>query len=176
MLSDEQRKELELMRPIRVVVRIKWANNVRPYNPTLVAMTEESFSMGWEERRVNIFWSSINRPGATIKIDGERGAKANMGPDAEAMIFDPLDEECPIQINWEAWFAAQTAVPFRKYDARNAPFIVRPGGLWKLRALVAERRALNAEDRNVDLARELREAEIKLAQINAVLNPRKEDE
>ncbi len=79
-------------------------------------LTEESFSMGWEKNRVNIFWSgkAYSMLGEHV-LDAEKDATHHRKPGEE--VWDPTDENCPVSINWTRWINATN-----KYDKRNAPF------------------------------------------------------
>ncbi len=93
--------------PIRVVIKYD--------NGKLLGLTEESFSMSWSDRVINIFWSNQDD---TYPINGIRWAEANTTSDS--LVIDPLAADSPVEINWEAWNNATT-----KYSKRNAPFTLK---------------------------------------------------
>jgi hypothetical protein len=97
--------------PIRIVIR----NN----NGIIEGLVEESISMVWSTTNVNIFWSgkaySIL---GEHQLDGIADAMHNAG--AGDLVIDPLEEDSPIEIDWERWLKATT-----KYSKRNAPFKVK---------------------------------------------------
>jgi len=85
----------------------------------ILGLTEESFSMGWEKDRVNIFWSgkAYSMLGEHV-LDAKEDAARNSREGDE--VWDPADENCPVSINWTKWINATN-----KYDKRNAPFEVK---------------------------------------------------
>ncbi len=92
-------------------------------------LIENSFTMDWSSDRVRAFWTgkaySIL---GEHQLDGQKDAEAQKKyykikhPDWMIEIFDARSPECPILINWEAWYKANT-----KYDSRNMPFAMREG-------------------------------------------------
>lgn len=95
--------------PIRVVLR-------KDTDGKLKGLCENSFSMDLSDRDVRIWWS-----GKAYSFLGEHQLNgiddANFNAKSEDLVLDPLDEDCPIIIDWERWHAATT-----KYGKRNAPF------------------------------------------------------
>lgn len=128
-------KELEKYLPLAV--------NIRLEDGKVQGLTELSFGMNWSDKTALISWS-----GTAYSILGEHDLN---GPrDAEnsrlkyyptTFCFDPLSEDCPIEVDWDKWLAARNAEgeKFNKFNARNAPFKVKPHGVWQMRALYAER-------------------------------------
>lgn len=101
--------------PLRVIIRPTDAGQ-------FVGLTEESFSMGWEPDRVRIWWSgnAYSNFGSHHVIDGVKDAEYN-ARSPNATIYDPLSEDCPIDVDLEQWAQDFTAGR-SKYLARNAPF------------------------------------------------------
>ena len=103
---------LERYKPIRIVMR-------EGEDGKLKGLTELSFAMDIDDKRVNIFWS-----GKAFSILGEHDlngiewAKNNARPGD--FVFDPLDPLCPAQVDWATWLSATD-----KYGKRNAPFVLR---------------------------------------------------
>lgn len=95
--------------PLRIVLRAK-------DDGTLEGLCEDSFSMSMSDKFVRIWWSgkAYSILGEHI-INGIDDAKHNM-KDGD-MIFDPLSDECPVEVDWKRWKEATT-----KYYKRNAPF------------------------------------------------------
>lgn len=94
--------------PIRVVLRNE--------DGKLRGLIENSFSMDFSDTRVRIWWS-----GKAYSILGEHNLS---GPEDAAhnakpgdLVLDPLAEDSPIEVDWEAWIKATG-----KFDKRNAPF------------------------------------------------------
>ncbi len=110
---DVLKYDLGRLMPIRCVIQTS-------EDGVITGLTEESFSMGWETNRVNIFWSSkaYSILGEHV-IDGVKGAEEN----AERLggeVIDPLSPDSPIVIDWQKWRAATN-----KYDKRNAHFVIK---------------------------------------------------
>lgn len=106
--------ELERFLPIRIVLREE--------DGRLFGLTEESFSLSTSPERVQIYWSgkaySIL---GEHNIDGVEDAQHNANHRGDT-VYDPLSDDCPVEINWSYWLTAMAAGSKRKYDARNAPF------------------------------------------------------
>jgi hypothetical protein len=94
--------------PLRIILRNE--------DGVLKGLTEESFCMAFDTSRVRVWWSgkAYSLLGEHI-INGADDAKSNAKPGD--LIFDPLLEDCPIEVDWAAWRSAT-----RKYEQRNAPF------------------------------------------------------
>lgn len=97
--------------PVRIVLRHE--------DETYTGRIEESFSMGYSKNRVRIWWSgkAYSFLGEHI-IDGEDDATLNAREGD--IVVDPLSEDCPVEIDWDAWISATD-----KYGKRNAPFKVK---------------------------------------------------
>lgn len=97
--------------PMRVILRT--------HEGKIQGYVEQSFSMDWSDRYVQIYWT-----GKAYSIIGEHNlnglkwAAENSKVNPEN-IHDPLDENCPIEIDWEKWLNATD-----KFGKRNAPFKV----------------------------------------------------
>jgi hypothetical protein len=107
---------LSRLLPLRVV--LKKVQISKPDNTiieTWNGLCENSFSMGWMESRVRVWWSgkAYSMLGEHY-INGIDDAKHNCRDSGE-IIFDPLSDDCPIEIDWEMWTKAKT-----KFDQRNA--------------------------------------------------------
>lgn len=98
------------LQPLRVILR-------RDENGELKGQTENSFSLSYESNRVLIYWTSNNASSilGTHKVDAIDWA--NKSSSEGDLIFDPLSDDCPIEIDWKRWVEATT-----KYDKRNAHF------------------------------------------------------
>lgn len=159
-MTPELAQKLERFLPIRVVVRIE--------DGAIEGRVEHSFSMGWERKCINIFWSgNAYSMLGEHKLDGVSWAEQNVNSyNPKEFVIDPLAEDSPVEIDWESWLSATT-----KFDKRNAPFKVKPGGAYQLRALAAERE-LEEIKPQLKIAREQRDAaEDKLDKIEAMLHP-----
>ena len=118
-MSNVYEKLIRFM-PIRVVLR-------RHADGEIEGLVENSFSMDWSKQRVNIFWSgkAYSMLGEHM-LDGVESAEYNCKktePDLftpEEFVVDPLAEDSPIEIDWEAWLNATD-----KFTKRNAPFKVK---------------------------------------------------
>lgn len=102
---------LERFKPIRIVMREE--------GNKLKGLTELSFAMDLDEKRVSIFWSgkAYSLLGEHL-LDAKETAKHNARPGD--FIFDPLDPMCPAQIDWVTWLSATD-----KFGKRNAPFSLK---------------------------------------------------
>jgi hypothetical protein len=98
--------------PIRIVLKktdTGWAG-----------LVENSFSMDPSSGYVRIWWS-----GKAYSILGEhdlngiKDAEHN-AKDSDYQVFDPLSDDCPVEVNWAIWRGSTT-----KYYQRNAPFKVK---------------------------------------------------
>lgn len=102
---------LTMYLPIRVVLRNE--------NGKLRGLVEESFSMGFSDSRVRIWWS-----GLAYSMLGEHDINAIEDATHNAasndLVIDPLADDSPIEIDWPAWLNATD-----KFGKRNAPFKMR---------------------------------------------------
>lgn len=124
-LDNSTKEQLDRYLPIRVVVR---------ETPTgYEGLVEESWNMNWSPTHVQIYWS-----GTAYSIlgehtlDGVADAEHNVGEGGAA--YDPLADDCPVDINWKAWLSARD-----KFGKRNAPFTVEPELVRAVRAVVKKR-------------------------------------
>lgn len=162
MITQELQDKLARYLPIRMVVRVEEGK--------VQGRVEHSFSMDWDDGRVNVFWSgkaySIL---GEHQLDGVKWANDNVNKqkfNEFEFVIDPLADDSPIDVDWETWLAATD-----KFSKRNAKFTVKPGAAFQLRAMAAEAElvklrasytwALNARD----------EAEDKLEKLEAILHP-----
>jgi len=163
-MHDDLKAKLERYLPIRVVVKVK--------DGQVHGLVEHSFSMDWDPKRVNIFWS-----GKAYSILGEHDldgiswAQKNAEEHKDEYVFDPLAEDSPIEVDWEKWLAATD-----KFSKRNAPFTTKPQGAWQLRALTAERKLKIAEAHRDSYAESYREEAELNNKIRDILNPPQPDE
>jgi len=166
-MHDDLKAKLERFLPIGVVVRMK-DNKVH-------GITELSFAMDTDPKRVRAFWSgkaySIL---GEHQLDGLKDAKHNAKKDGDFM-FDALSDECPIDIDWERWIADMDKQPGDKYAKRNAPFTVKPHGEWQLRAMQAEKDVAALKPRLENALNALTEEREVNNKIRAVLNPPEEE-
>ena len=131
MITDKIKEQLERFLPMRVVIR----KTSLGYE----GRTEESWNMAWSQKYVQIYWS-----GKAYSMLGEHDmngvewAEGNTGGDG--ILFDPLNDECPINVNWEKWLTATS-----KYDKRNAPFIVKSELVEAVRKAVNEAQSIIKE-------------------------------
>lgn len=99
---------LSRLLPIRVVLRENEGK--------IEGLVENSFSMSWSDKVVNIFWS-----GKAYSMLGEHSldavADAQHNAKSDGKVIDPLADDSPIEVDWEAWTKATT-----KFNQRNAPF------------------------------------------------------
>lgn len=113
-LADVLKTPQELVRflPMRIVMR-------KTEEGKLQGLCEDSFSMSMSDTRVSIFWSgkAYSMLGEH-QLDGIKTAKHNAR--TGDLILDPLSDECPVEINWNAWLTATD-----KYSKRNAPFKIK---------------------------------------------------
>ena len=111
---------------------------------TIAGLIEHSFSMGWSNDRVNIFWSgkAYSMLGEHM-LDGKKDATSNCTRKG-AFVVDLLSEDCPIEIDWLAWFNANS-----KFFKRNAPFKMKEGFDHSERAKQSKIAAVFAEKHNV---------------------------
>lgn len=159
-MNPDTLQKLERFLPIRVVVRVE-DNHVE-------GLVENSFSMGWERRNINIFWSgqAYSMLGEH-KLDAISWADNNVNKNKHnEFVIDPLSEDSPIDVDWERWLSATT-----KYDKRNAPFKVKPGGAYQLRAMAAERELAEVKPLLKTVCQQRDEAEEKLEHIESLLHP-----
>lgn len=158
-MSDIKEK-LERFLPIRMILRIDTG--------IIQGKVEHSFSMDWDDNRANVFWSG---PAYSIlgehTLDGEEWANQNTKRYSfTEFVIDPLAEDSPIGVDWEAWLSAES-----KFDKRNAKIKPKPHGLYMLRAMAAERERDQLRKRVDTLSERLNETEDKLDKINEIINP-----
>jgi len=95
--------------PVRIILR-KNEGKIEGY-------VEHSFSMDWSDKQVLIYWS-----GKAYSMLGEHQLDAikwssDNNVAAGGTIYDPLTEDCPVEIDWDRWLTATN-----KFDKRNADF------------------------------------------------------
>lgn len=159
-MSPELMEKLERFLPIRVVARVE--------DGRIEGRVENSFSMDWEKSRINIFWSgkAYSMLGEH-NLDGVSWANSNVNKyKYTEFVLDPMQDDCPIEIDWESWLAAKT-----KYDKRNAPFKAKPGGAHMLRAMAAERELAIIKPQLDNVCKERTALEDKLDSIVELINP-----
>jgi len=129
MPSPETLEKLQSYLPLRIVLCLREGK--------ALGLTEHSFSLGTTENRVRLWWSGKaidNLFGAEHQLDAIKTAAANAKTwRGDEFIFDPLDPNCPVEVDFEGWLAAQG-----KFDKRNAFFRLKPFGEYVLRAMKAE--------------------------------------
>lgn len=110
LMSDELWQYLLDHYPLRIVMK-------KDEDGNLLGYCENSFSMSFEKARVRIWWSgtAYSNFGSTHEIDGIGDATHNSKEGD--LILDPLDKDCPVDIDWNSWLNATG-----KYDRRNARF------------------------------------------------------
>jgi hypothetical protein len=105
---DVLKHNLSRFLPIRVVLRKE--------DDTYKGLIENSFSMDFSETRVRVWWS-----GKAYSILGEHNLSGIEDAEHNAkpgdLVIDPLAEDSPIEVDWEAWEKSTS-----KFDKRNAPF------------------------------------------------------
>lgn len=98
--------------PVRIVLRTD-------ADDTLLGLCEDSFSMSTNAKSVRIWWS-----GKAYSMLGEHTLSgindANYNAKAGDIIYDPLADDCPVDIEWESWLSATD-----KYSKRNARFKIK---------------------------------------------------
>lgn len=126
MLPEHLTKQLQPFLPIRVVLELQ--------DGVIHGLTELSFAMQMDPKRVNIFWSgkAYSILGEHV-VDGVSWADENCKPNLGQVVVDPLSPDSPIEVDWERWLAAVTSPTGSKFHKRNAPFTAKSG------TLVAER-------------------------------------
>lgn len=89
---------------------------------TISGMIENSFTMGWDLKHVNVFWSgdAFSMLGEH-HLNGEKDARANCTRKG-AFVVNLLDDDCPVEIDWLTWLNAT-----HKFSQRNAPFKMKEG-------------------------------------------------
>lgn len=134
MTQDEITERLKPYLPIRVVLCIE--------NDQIHGLTELSFAMGTDLKRVNVFWSgkaySIL---GEHELDGVSWATENWKPGRA--VIDPLAPDSPVDVDWAAWLDAVTTPGAHKFNKRNAPFTAKPNAVEALLASIEK--AANAE-------------------------------
>lgn len=104
---DVLKHDLSRFLPLRIVLR-----PVAGYT----GLCENSFSMDMSATHVRIWWSGKAYSFlGEVTLDGIEGASIHAK--AGDLIFDPLADDCPVEIDWAVWRTAET-----KYTSRNAPF------------------------------------------------------
>lgn len=101
--------DISRLLPVRIIMRENEGK--------LQGYVEHSFSMDWDDKRVLIYWS-----GKAYSMLGEHNLdaikwSADNNIAAGGTIYDPLVEDCPVEIDWDKWLNATN-----KFDKRNAPF------------------------------------------------------
>lgn len=163
-LSPEHQERINKMLPLRIVLKDD--------NSTIQGRTELSFGMDWNNYDVLIFWSgkAYSMLGEH-NLDATKDAKYNVKEwDSHQFIFDPLAEDCPIDIDWAQWLDAED-----KYRKRNARFKVKPGGNWHLRAMALERKLEKVDKSYQAMCKSFEEVENKLEAIANIINPPAEE-
>lgn len=109
---DVLKHDLSRFLPIRIVLR-------KAPDGTLRGLCEESFSMSVNDNRVRIWWSgkAYSMLGEH-DINGVEDAAHNAA--AGDIILDPLEGDCPVEVDWGRW-----RIDTSKYGQRNAQFKVR---------------------------------------------------
>jgi hypothetical protein len=159
-MNIETQEKLQRYLPIRVAVRL--------YESKVQGRVEHSFSMDWDDTRVNVFWSgkaySIL---GEHQLDGVSWAAGNVNKyNMTEFVIDPLAEDSPIEVDWESWLAATD-----KFNKRNAKFKVKPHGVYLLRALAAERELAELKPRYESRGVALTELREKFEKLDAIMNP-----
>lgn len=131
-MNDEQKTQLRSFMPLAVVLRLK--------DGRVEGLVEHSFSMDTDAYRVRVFWSgkAYSMLGEHT-INGLEDAEHNAKKPGD-YLFDPLSDDCPIEVDWTRWLTDMAQQPGDKFAKRNAPFTVKPHGTWQLRALDAEKK------------------------------------
>lgn len=119
--------EAERFRPMCVVL------GRAPGDNAWQGRVEGSFSMGWSQDRVRLWWSGTARSIlGTLEINGREDAEGNCPPRGgtkqhgwEYAVFDLEDPSCPIVVAWEEWLADMAQGVRRKYENRNPRFRMR---------------------------------------------------
>lgn len=162
-MTDDIKNELARFLPIAVVLQIK--------NDQITGRIEESFSMGWSPSDVRIWWSgkAYSFLGEHL-LNGMTDAKHNMSAaDSSQFVFDALSDDCPIEVDWSKWLTALKSGD--KFSSRNAPFKTKPHGVWQLRALAAERQAVELSRQVTSLRAANDEAQATLLRVEEALRP-----
>jgi len=167
-MHDDLKAKLERYLPIGVVVTLV-DNKVH-------GIVEHSFSMADDPKRVRCFWS-----GKAYSILGEHqlnGMKdaAHNGKKSGEWVFDALSDECPIDVDWEKWLASLAQDPGDKFAKRNAPFTVKPHGVWQLRAMQAEKELASLKPRYETAVKYNNEAYEMRQKLRDVLDPPETEE
>ncbi len=114
-MTEEQKARFDKLLPLRVILRISEDGE------HVEGLIENSFSMDWSKDRVLLLWSGAahSNIGTTHTIEAQQDAEALcQGPLCkDALILDPLDPECPIDVDFEFWMRAKN-----KFNFRNPPF------------------------------------------------------
>ena len=111
----ELKDRLASFMPIRVILY--------RYEDAWVGLTEEHSSMSFSPTRVRVWHSGqIESIIGPIQCHGLWMADLEASKLDGAVILDPFDPECPIDIDWEFWLKAMTHQRIRQYDSRNVPF------------------------------------------------------
>lgn len=101
-------EKLERFLPLRVVLRKE--------GESLKGIVEHSFSMDTSDQYVRIWWS-----GKAYSMMGEHQLDANDDAKHNArpgdLVLNPLDKDCPIEIDWEFWLTCSN-----KFQKRNGRF------------------------------------------------------
>lgn len=165
-MNDEIKAKLERFLPLAVVLRYD--------DMDIEGRIEHSFSIDWADNRIRIWWSgkAYSMLGEHT-INGPEDGKYNMDlNNPKEFLFDALDPELPIEINWEQWIKNMEQKPGDKFAKRNAPFTVKPHGVWQLRAMATERELAELKPRYKNVCKARDEADDKLEKLNELLNPK----
>lgn len=134
----------------------------------IFGLVEESFSMSLSKDRANMFWSgkAYSNFGTTHVLDGKKWAEENCRKNGYFML-DLLDENCPVEIDFEGWLKAES-----KYNKRNAKFKVKKGFDFSDKAKMASIfEAVNVrQEAERTYYSKIREAERELSKATEVVN------
>ena len=124
-MSDDRREKIRQLPVFIVLARQPGANAVS-------GLIENSFSMDWSDDRVNMFWSGTAYSIlGQHEIDGRENADFNCRkmaqtrPTWELKVYDARADDCPVTIDWDRWIDAMLVGQARKFDARNAHFVMK---------------------------------------------------
>ena len=114
---DVLKNDLSRFLPIRIILR--------KHNDKFVGVVEEAFSINVSGKFDRIWWSGngYTQFGNNYEVDGIKDAERNAFNEDD-IIFDPLSDECPVEIDWKSWKASKIAVN-SIFTTRNAPFKIK---------------------------------------------------
>jgi hypothetical protein len=126
-LNIDHQLRMAKMLPVRVILRV--------VDKKIVGVVKNATSKSESESAVYIFVSdSEQRMQGGLTLDAVADANFNHNPkNRTEFLFDPLDLDSPIDVDWSKWLDATT-----KYDKSNAHFTPKLHGTYMLRAQVAE--------------------------------------